>query len=81
MALEKNPVLAMMRDKPFRPFEIHTNSGETYQVKGPEMIAVSPGGGLAVVFDAGNGVALISMEHVADCVRPITRAKPKSKSD
>jgi hypothetical protein len=78
MAIVKNPVLAMLRDKPFRPFEIHTASGETYQVKGPEMIAVSPGGGLAVVFDAGNGVALVSMDQITECIRPITRAKAKA---
>ena len=79
MAIEKNPRLAMIRVKPFRPFEIHTTGGETYEVKSPEMIAISPGGGLVIVFDSGNGVALIDIDQIAECVRPITRVKKEAQ--
>ena len=37
---------------PFRPYEIHTVSGETYEIPHPDFIMVSPRGSFVIVFDA-----------------------------
>ena len=36
---------------PFVPYEIHTASGETYEVPHPDFIIVSPRGSFVIVFD------------------------------
>lgn len=79
MPARENPVLAMMRSEVFHRFEIHTNSGAVYDIRSREMIALSPSGDLVVVFDPVDGVALVDIDQVADCIRPITRVKAKSK--
>jgi hypothetical protein len=39
------------RAVPFAPYEIHTVSGETYEVPHPDFIMVSPRGSFVIVFD------------------------------
>jgi hypothetical protein len=35
-----NDVLVWLRAAPFRPFRIHLNSGQTYEIRHPEMLRV-----------------------------------------
>jgi hypothetical protein len=39
------------RAVPFSPYEIHTVSGETYEVPHPDFIMVSPRGSFVIVFE------------------------------
>ena len=39
------------RAVPFAPYEIHTVSGETYEVPHPDFIMVSPRGSFVIVID------------------------------
>ena len=39
------------RAVPFMPYEIHTASGERYEVPHPDFIVVSPKGSFIIVFD------------------------------
>ena len=39
------------RTIPFMPYEIHTVSGETYEIPHPDFIMVSPRGSYVIVFD------------------------------
>jgi len=52
--------------KPFRPFQIHTGSGESYLVTHPEIIALSPHGNVAVVFPKSNEVNLIDIHNITE---------------
>lgn len=36
-------ILSLTRDQPFKPFRVFTSSGETYDIRHPDMIAVSLG--------------------------------------
>jgi hypothetical protein len=40
------------RTVPFVPYELHTASGERYQVPHPDFISISPRGSFVVVIDA-----------------------------
>ena len=40
------------RTVPFKPYEIHTVSGERYVVPHPDFISISPKGSFVIVIDA-----------------------------
>ena len=42
-----------LRKKPFKPFVIHTSSGEMYTVAHPEVVWQSPAGGTVIVRHPG----------------------------
>ena len=52
--------------KPFRPFEIHTGSGESYTITHPEIIAISPDGETAVVFPGPGQIGMIDIASITE---------------
>jgi hypothetical protein len=59
---------------PFKPFVIHTASGESYPVTHPEVVWQSPGGHTIVVGIKGEEVAIIDIEHITELV--LTTRRP-----
>jgi hypothetical protein len=54
--------------RPFKPFKIHTASGESYSVTHPEAVWQSPGGHTVIVGIRGETVAMIDIEQITECV-------------
>ena len=66
-------IRAPHRAKPFLAFLIHTASGETYAVKHPENMSISPDERGLVVMPAGGQVALIDPNHVTEITHDFAR--------
>jgi hypothetical protein len=62
------------RLRPFKPFVIHTASGESYAVTHPEAVWQSPAGHTIIVSIKGEEVAMIDFDHITECV--FTTRKP-----
>jgi len=56
------------RLRPFKPFVIHTASGESYPVTHPETVWQSPGGHTVIVGIKGEEVAMIDIEQITEFV-------------
>jgi hypothetical protein len=56
------------RLRPFKPFVIHTASGESYPVTHPETVWQSPGGHTVIVGIKGEEVAMIDIDHITEFV-------------
>jgi hypothetical protein len=56
------------RLRPFKPFVIHTASGESYPVTHPETLWQSPGGHTVIVGIKGEEVAMIDIDHITEFV-------------
>lgn len=57
-----------LRKRPFKPFVIHTSSGEMYTVAHPEVVWQSPAGGTVIVSIRGEEVAMIDTELISEIV-------------
>ncbi len=56
------------RLRPFKPFVIHTASGERYPVTHPEVAWQSPGGHTIIVGIKGEEVAMIDIDQITEMV-------------
>lgn len=56
------------RMRPFKPFTIHTASGESYLVAHPELAWQSPGGHTVIVGIKGEQVVMIDVERITEFV-------------
>ena len=57
---------ALRRSVPFRPFMIHTASGESHVVTDPDLIMFVPDESLAIITSAPSNVALIDVAGISD---------------
>ena len=76
--MEARQVRTFMDAAKFIPFDVRTASGPSYHVRSREMTWMSPQRDLMLVYDPDAGVALIEVDDVTECVRPIGR-KPGKK--
>jgi hypothetical protein len=67
-----------LRAKPFRAFDVHTGSGESYRISHPEGVLVSDSGRTIVTLVDGEFPAIIDMESVTEVIigRPGRTKKP-----
>ena len=68
-----------LRTMPFKPFVIHTSSGEKYGVSHPEAVWQSPGGKTVIVSVKGEEVALIDIGLISEVV--FTKENPVRASE
>lgn len=59
---------AALQKKPFRPFTIHTGSGEKYLVRHPEVCSISPGGRTVGVWVDAVDIAIINTDAITEFV-------------
>jgi hypothetical protein len=79
--MKSDQVIAAIRKVPFRPFVIHTASGESYPVNHPEGCAISPGGRSLGVWLDNEDLAIIDVESITEFVaRPSRQRKGKASS-
>ncbi|HEY2587849.1 MAG TPA: hypothetical protein VGI81_19040, partial [Tepidisphaeraceae bacterium] len=52
-----------------------TTDGDNYRVGSPEMAWIPPEVGIMAVYDPDEGVVIIDLEQVVECVRPITKGR------
>jgi hypothetical protein len=70
--MNAEPIQAMLRIKPFAPFEVHLSSGEIYEVRHPEN-AMLLRTNLLIGFPEKDSFALCALSHVST-VQPLQRA-------
>jgi hypothetical protein len=68
MTLEQ--IRSAKRTRPFRRFTIHLDDGRAYQVKHPDLIAVSPNGREATFFDEDGGQHMLDLDHSTEVYVP-----------
>jgi hypothetical protein len=66
-----------MTNPPFHPFLVRTASGQAYTVAHPELYWMDPDGEVMLVKDKKQGVALIDIASVTECVRLQPKAPPR----
>lgn len=71
-------VRAAHRARPFRPFRIHTSSGESYPVRHPETLAMSPDVNVLVVMPGAGEVAMIDLDDVSELTFDLAAARAAS---
>ncbi len=59
---------AAIKLKPFRPFTIRTDDGDSYLFTHPETIIVSPDGATVAGFPNQGGIALIDLASIAEII-------------
>jgi hypothetical protein len=67
------------RLRPFKPFVIHTASGERYQVTHPETAWQSPAGHTVIVSIKGEEVAIIDIDQITEIVIATRKSNQKPK--
>jgi len=65
--------------KTFYPFDVRTASGESYRVRSPEMGWISPEDDVMLVYDPDQGISLIDVDQVVECVRPIIKGRASDR--
>ncbi len=65
-----------LRMTPFKPFTIHTQSGEAYNVTHPEVAWQSPDGETVIVHVGGQSIAMMDVSQVSEVV---SAARPKKE--
>lgn len=69
-----------LKIKPFKPFAVHTASGESYAVSHPEAVWQSPDGATVIVATGpGGACALMGVEHVTEVTFAAKKAARPSK--
>ena len=69
-----------LKVKPFKPFAIHTASGESYAVAHPEAVWQSPDGVTVIVATGpGGACALMGVEHLTEVTYPGKRSARPAK--
>ncbi len=66
---------AWQRARPFRPFELHLDSGETFEVSHPENLGFSPDTPVLIVWGGPEGVTMIDVAVIS----AITHRKSPSR--
>lgn len=64
--MQPQPIRDAHRKRPFKPYAIHTSSGEVYQVTHPEVMAQSPSGNTVMVLFDRDSVAMIDVSSVTE---------------
>jgi hypothetical protein len=72
-------VRTMLKPQGFFPFDVRTASGESYRVRSPEMAWIPPEVDVMLVYDPDEGIVMIDIEQVVECVRPITRRRASDR--
>ena len=75
--MQIDQIRASHRSRPFRAFEIHTASGESYPVGHPGNLSITVDGQGMVVMPSGGQVAMIDVESVTEITDDFNR-KPMS---
>jgi hypothetical protein len=60
--------LGNIQKRPFRPFIIHTGSGERYPVNHPKNAMISPSGKTMAVFLPAEATAIIDAGAITECL-------------
>ena len=76
--MQIDQIRAPHRAGPFRVFEIHTASGESYRVAHPENLSITVDGHGLVVMPAGGQVVLIDTQSVTEITYDFNRAPTNS---
>jgi hypothetical protein len=66
--MKADQLQAAIRNVPFRPFVIHTASGESYPVNHPERCSISQSGRSVGVWLDHEDMAIIDMESITEFV-------------
>ena len=77
-----NTILEYVKARPFRPFRIHMASGDTFDIRHPEMIKVTKWcvvifthiGGEEEIFDHWTTASLMLMESISHLDVPVAQA-------
>jgi hypothetical protein len=69
----------MLKPEKFHPFNVRTASGNSYHVRSPEMAWMSIEAGVMLVYDPKQGVSLIDIDQVVECVRPIIKGRASDR--
>ena len=72
---------SFIRHKPFKPFIIHTASGESYRVASPESIWVSTHGDVVIAQPPNGDVVMMGVEHITEAVYKAPPTRKKTKPD
>ncbi len=65
--------------RPFKPFTIHTASGERYRVSHPEILWQSPGGHTVIVGIKGEEVAMIDIDQITEFVFTAKKSRKRAE--
>jgi len=74
--MDSNALKRTIKLRPFKPFSIHTASGESYRVRHPETILMSVGGNTIVLVTGGETFAMLDLEGITE----ITFGRGKSSA-
>ena len=77
--MDAEQIGTMLKPDKFHPFDVRTASGRSYRVRSPEMAWMSSEAGVMLVYDPSEGVALIDIDQVVECVRPITKGRSSDR--
>jgi len=75
--MEADQFRSALRTRPFKAFKLRTSSGETYTVKHPEMVAITPNGRTELLA-LDEGFAIVDTASITEFV--ISRAGPSRPS-
>ncbi len=70
---------SFLRHKPFKPFVIHTASGENYKVASPESIWVSRNGEEVIAQPPNGDIVMMGVEHITEAVYKAAPTKKGAK--
>jgi hypothetical protein len=70
----------LFRRRPFRPFVVHTTSGQAYAIPHPEQAMLSDSGMTLAVFQ-GEATAIIDVEEISECVASSSRPIPQTAEE
>ncbi len=72
--MDAKSIGAWRRARPFRPFVLHLDSGETFEVAHPENLGFSPDTPVLIIWGGPEGVTMIDV----DAISAITHRKSPS---
>ena len=64
--MKLDSILAARRADPFKPFSIHTGSGQTYRVTDPENMATHEQAGMVMILSGPGKFALLDLENLTE---------------
>ncbi len=64
------------RARPFTPFAIHTASGESFRVIGPETMAIDPEESVVIVMGPNAEVSFIDVASITEVVMSMPAPRP-----
>ncbi len=59
-------IIAARRTKPFKPFSLHTGSGESYLIAHPENMATHEQASMVLIFSGPGEAALLDLENITE---------------